>query len=179
MQVTQLNDADKLGAPMLEEIRRTAERRLHELEPLIEEAERLRDVLAVIEERTVPTPRQHPLTPAGRVRRAGGAQPASSGRAARVLTAPRAAKGANKRLILELIEQRPGITPAEIARTTGLKRTVVASTVSRLKRYGELCDHEQGGVRLPAAADDGTNGQPRRGKDDGAQRPHVALVQNS
>jgi hypothetical protein len=177
VQIAQLDEADKLGAPMLDEIRRTAERRLRELAPLLEEAERLRDVLAVIEERTVPEQQPRPRTPAARARRGGsGAGAATSGRPGRALGAPRAAKGANKRLILELIEQRPGITPAEIARTTGLKRTVVASTVSRLKRYGELCDHEQGGVRLPASGD-AARGR-RRGEDEDAQRPRVALVPN-
>jgi hypothetical protein len=63
-------------------------------------------------------------------------------------SAPRAAKGANKRVILELVGRRPGITPAQIAAATGMKRTVVASTVSRLKRHGELRDHERGGVCL-------------------------------
>jgi hypothetical protein len=33
-----------------------------------------------------------------------------------------------------------------------MKRTVAASTVSRLKRYGYLQEHEQGGVRLGGAA---------------------------
>lgn len=124
-----------IGAPMLEEIRRTAERRLREIEPLIEEAERLREVLAVIERRSI-TETVH--------QRAGHAS-----REVLATSSPRAAKGANKRLILELVGERPGITAAEIASTTGLKRTVVASTVSRLKRHGELSDYEQGGVCLP------------------------------
>lgn len=119
---------------MLDEIRSTAERRLREIEPLIDEAERLREVLAVIEHRA-PADRHHPSV--GRVRHS-----------SLLPSPPRAAKGANKSLILGLVGEQPGITPAEIASTTGLKRTVVASTVSRLKRHGELRDHEQGGVCL-------------------------------
>ncbi|HTZ88100.1 MAG TPA: helix-turn-helix domain-containing protein [Solirubrobacteraceae bacterium] len=115
---------------MLEEIRRSAEHRLHEIEPLIEEAERLREVLSAIE--------HHPSS----------SSVTSSPNGAADASGQRAPKGANKRIILELIARRPGITPAEIARTTGLKRTVVASTVSRLKRYGELEAHEHGGVRV-------------------------------
>jgi hypothetical protein len=115
---------------MLEEIRRTAEHRLLEIEPLIEEAARLRDVLSVIE------------------RRPQASSPATTVRGDSSAHARRAPKGANKRIILELVAQSPGITPAEISRLTGLKRTVVASTVSRLKRYGELEAHERGGVRV-------------------------------
>jgi hypothetical protein len=141
MQIPDLGNADGLGASMLEEIRRKAQRRLAQIEPLIEEAERLRDVLAVIEERSLPE-RPTSRRPLARSRGAVSSHP-QNGEAR-----PRAAKGANKRLILELIGQRPGITAAEIAQTTGLKRTVVASTVSRLKRYGELRDYELGGVCL-------------------------------
>jgi len=127
MQILDLSDTDALSAPMLEEIRCKVHERLRQIEPLIEEAERLRHVLAVIEERSRP----------GRLER----RPHS-----------RAPKGANKRAILNLIGRRPGITAAEIADITGLKRTVVASTVSRLKRYNELSDHEHGGLCLPGAA---------------------------
>jgi hypothetical protein len=124
---------------MLEEIRRNAELRLREIEPLIEEAQRLRDVLSVIE--------QQPLRTEG-ARIAKGARSAPG---AGETDRSRAPKGSNKRIILELIAQRPGITPAEISQLTGLKRTVVASTVSRLKRYGELEDHDRGGVCIAAS----------------------------
>lgn len=62
----------------------------------------------------------------------------------------RAPQGATKRRILGLVMEHPGITAAEIARSTGLKRTVVvASTMSRLKRTGELEPHGKG-ARVPA-----------------------------
>jgi hypothetical protein len=144
MQILGLDDTAALGAPMLEEIRRTAQRRLQQIEPLIEEAEQLRDVLKVIEKRSERGQSQR--RPSARARSQG----------------PRAAKGANKRVILELVRQRPGITPAEIASTTGMKRTVVASTVSRLKRHGELRDHEQGGVCLAGATATATSPARRR-----------------
>jgi Winged helix-turn-helix DNA-binding len=118
---------------MLEEIRRTAEHRLRQIEPLIEEAEQLRDVLDVIG------------------RRASSGEPRKRTIHTSSEAAPRAAKGANKRMILELVRERPGITAAEISALTGVKRTVVASTVSRLKRQGDLRDHEHGGVCLTAS----------------------------
>jgi hypothetical protein len=46
-----------------------------------------------------------------------------------------------------LIDEQPGIAAPEIAKLTGLKRPVVASTISRLKRTGELCAHGRG-VRI-------------------------------
>lgn len=157
MDFVRISDIDvqtAISTPMLDEIRRTAERRLREIEPLIDEAERLREVLAVIERRSVVAERARSAPSPSRGGRPGGESLLAG-------AAPRAAKGANKQLILELVGERPGITPAEIARTTGLKRTVVASTVSRLKRYGELRDYEQGGVCLPGLATAGA-GSPRR-----------------
>ena len=76
------------------------------------------------------------------------AQPAARSRGG---SDARAAKGSNKRAILALVADRPGITAAEISQATGMKRTVVASTVSRLKRYGELVEHESGGVCVPSS----------------------------
>jgi hypothetical protein len=130
IEIPQIADGEVLAASMLDEIRLNAERRLRQIEPLIEEAERLRDVLEVIDQ-----------SASCRAPRAGGEES----------SAPRAAKGANKRVILELVGRRPGITPAQIAAATGMKRTVVASTVSRLKRHGDLRDHERGGVCLASA----------------------------
>jgi hypothetical protein len=127
-EIPQIVDGEILTASILDEIRLNAERRLRQIEPLIEEAERLRNVLDVIGQSS-----------SRRTQRAGSEESS---------TAPRAAKGANKRVILELVGRRPGITPAQIAAATAMKRTVVASTVSRLKRHGELRNHERGGVCL-------------------------------
>lgn len=161
MEIDALNDHE-LGDSMLEEIRRTAERRLHEIEPLLEEAERLRDILDVIEGRfleqsgttvdkeltsdrelTRPASNGPRLRKSRQSRRQPTARPRSH-------SGERAAKGSNKRAILALVAEKPGITAAEISTMTGMKRTVVASTVSRLKRYGELIEHETGGVCVPS-----------------------------
>lgn len=124
-------------------IRQEAEARLRELEPVLEEAARLRGVLAALDG---PAPaldgpaavdvREDPAVP----------QPASSGRRA-------TPSGANKQRILEAIADSPGITPREIAVQTGIDRPVVASTVNRLKRRGEVrpeaAPGRRGGVALP------------------------------
>jgi Fic family protein len=140
MQISGVDNDDALGASMLEEIRRTAERRLQQIQPLIEEAEQLRCVLDAIAKR--------PTHGASATRSGRTSKDAAPRDAVPQDTAPRAKKGANKSVILDLARRRPGITPAEIAKLTGMKRTVAASTVSRLKRYGYLQEHEQGGVRL-------------------------------
>lgn len=164
VQVDALTDAGDFGNSMLEEIRRTAERRLHEIEPLVEEAKRLRDILEVIEGRSLVhaketgarddrAPEQEPSRAARRAQSVQGADATrSETKPGGARSAGRAAKGSNKRAILALVAERPGITVAEISAATGMKRTVVASTVSRLKRYGELIAHESGGVCRPSDA---------------------------
>lgn len=149
MQIVDVDDRDALGASMLEEIRRTAELRLRQIEPLIEEAEQLRGVLDAIAKRPA---RREQAPHSGRGTGMATAK-RTGNEVSRAKEVPRAKKGANKRVILELVERRPGITPAEIARLTGMKRTVAASTVSRLKRYGYLREHEHGGVCLGLAED--------------------------
>jgi predicted transcriptional regulator len=138
----QAQDIDSLGESMLEEIRRTATLRLRQIEPLIEEADRLREVLRALDGRPQ-AGAELARTPGRRLQAATSVSNASGGG-----VSGRAAKGANKRIILDLVAKHPGITAAEISERTGVKRTVVASTVSRLKRYGELRDHSDGGVCL-------------------------------
>lgn len=126
-------------SPTVAEIRRTAEARLRELEPLLAEAAQLRTLLAALDDAPAPAPR---LTAAPR--------PASRRRPSAGRPRGRAPQGANKRTILDVVASRPGVAAPEIAALTGMKRTVVASTISRLKRTGEL-EADGAGVRLPAA----------------------------
>ncbi len=102
-----MTDTDQSVAKIREEVCR----RLQELEPLLEEAERLRTVLAVLDSET-------PIAPNG------------------AATADHHVR-ADKASIMAYIAAHPGVTAAEIARDTGMKRTVVATTVSRLGRLGE------------------------------------------
>lgn len=59
----------------------------------------------------------------------------------------RAPRGANQSAILTVVEERPGVSVAEIASVTKIAKPTVASTVSKLKREGVLAD-EAGGVKL-------------------------------
>jgi hypothetical protein len=109
----------------------TVTARLAELQPYLDEAERLRAILAASG------------TPAG--------ADATTDQDAPAAGPSRRGAGANKSAILAVIAEQPGVTAADIARVSGMKRTVVASTVSRLKRNGEL-EPEGRGVRLPREA---------------------------
>jgi hypothetical protein len=119
------------------DIRRNAEQRLKELEPYLEEAEQLRRVIELLD-----APAPAPVAASVPRRLNPTAVPLT-------VDARRAPQGANKRRILALVMEQPGITAAEISRSTGLKRTVVASTMSRLKRTGELEQYGKG-ARVPA-----------------------------
>jgi hypothetical protein len=112
---------DAPAPAVVDEVVQTVKARLEELQPYLDEAERLRAILAASEGRA-PDPK-----------------PTADGRRR---------QGTNKAAILAVIAERPGVTAADIARVSGMKRTVVASTVSRLKRIGELEPHGRG-VRLP------------------------------
>jgi hypothetical protein len=59
----------------------------------------------------------------------------------------RAPRGANQLAILAVVEERPGVSVAEIASVTRIAKPTVATTVSKLKREGVLAD-EAGGVKL-------------------------------
>jgi DNA-directed RNA polymerase specialized sigma24 family protein len=134
MQVQEVDGREVPGNSMLDEIRRTAEHRLQEIEPLIAEAEQLRDVLLVIDPQPAPA----------------GEEKATNGTGNGNAHATHAPRGANKRIILELVAARPGITRAQIAQASGIKVSVVRSTVSRLKRHGALEEPEDGDLRVAA-----------------------------
>jgi hypothetical protein len=118
--------ADSEHPDVVDEVVQTVKARLEELQPYLDEAERLRAILAASEGRQPE------------------AKPATNGRRR---------QGTNKAAIMAVIAERPGVTAADIARVSGMKRTVVASTVSRLKRIGELEPHGRG-VKLPGTNPD-------------------------
>ena len=142
----------------VEQIRSTVEGRLRELQPMIEELERLQSILALLDDGAASrgaadgaSARLRALLaqvdidvdgglrqPIRRSRR--GTKPGRDGRAP---------QGANKQRIIEAVMQDPGVTATEISERTGVKRTVVSATINRLKRNGELEPLGQG-VRVPS-----------------------------
>jgi hypothetical protein len=148
-----------MNAAVAEQIRTTVEARLRELAPVLSELEQLQSVLAVLDDpdacrRLVGASALSALysdSDPGRSPDSGGSALVTPLRPRRLGSRRgrdgRAPQGSNKQRILTLIAEQPGIAAPEIARLTGLKRPVVASTISRLKRTGELCAHG-GGVRV-------------------------------
>ncbi len=124
----------QMTSTAVSDIRDHAERRMRELQPLLEEAEQLRQVIELLDRQSADGAASVPVPALV------AAEPAEG----------RAPQGSNKRRILALALEQPGITAADIARVTGLKRTLVASTMSRLKRTGELEQHGRG-ARVPVA----------------------------
>jgi hypothetical protein len=149
------------ASSVLAQIRETIEARLTELEPVAMELERLRRLREVVE--TLEASGQDTVTPdltalLGHASAGGdavGALPRPMVRRGRRGTKRgrdgRAPQGANKQLIIQTILERPGITAPEIAELTGIKRTIVAATINRLKRGGELEPFDEG-VRVPFVA---------------------------
>jgi hypothetical protein len=146
---------------VLAQIRETIDARMAELEPVAMELERLRRLRDVVE--TLEASGQSTVTPdltamLGHASAGGdaiGAVPRPLIRRGRRGTKRgrdgRAPQGANKQLILHTILERPGIGAPEIAELTGIKRTIVAATINRLKRCGELEAYDEG-VRVPFVA---------------------------
>jgi hypothetical protein len=157
--------ATETGAnPAGERIRGIVEARLRELRPLIAELEQLQGILELLDgaEANPDATRVSTLLGSLVIEPAGGSAPIPASASASAVqpllrrgrrgTRPgrdgRAPQGANKQRIIAKILERPGIGAAEIAEATGLKRTVVSATISRLKRTGELEPHGEG-VRVP------------------------------
>lgn len=131
---------------VVDEVVQTVNARLAELQPYLDEAERLRAILAA--SGAAPEAPAAPPAPARAARRTPAAAQGSSVPSGVSGAPSRRTQGASKSAILAVIAEQPGVTAADIARTSGMKRTVVASTISRLKRNGELEPHGRG-VRLP------------------------------
>ena len=63
-------------------------------------------------------------------------------------TGQSARRGANRKAILAVVRERPGSTAREIAEATGIARTTVASTVTRLAASGVLERVESAGGKV-------------------------------
>jgi len=151
--------------PLLPSLKREIDARMAELRPLVEEAERLEAAKdALLAEAAAMERATRRRAARGTQRRVSafpelnGAISSSAGRngsasangAAADMAADangRAPRGANQDAILAVIEERPGVSVAEIASVTKIAKPTVATTVSKLKREGVLAD-EAGGVKL-------------------------------
>lgn len=115
------------AGPAVVEICATAHQRLHELQPYLDEAVRLQAVLAA----------------ATSGRRSSAPAPSESPK--------RRPTGSNKRAILEHLAEHPDSSAVDVARDLGIERPVIASTMSRMARRGEL-QRTTRGFRIAFAA---------------------------
>jgi len=148
---------------LLPRLKREIEARLAELRPLVAEAERLDAAKeALLAEAEAERAARRRVSRAGsrngmlaelRNGALSAAPPQSAGAAAAngnghgSVEEGRAPRGGNQSAILAIVEERPGVSVAEIASVTKIPKPTVATTVSKLKRDGVLAD-EAGGVKL-------------------------------
>ena len=118
-------------AQSLEDVKRTLRERLDELRPLVEEYRELERAAAALGE-------------GGEERERERAAPARPRKAA---AAPRAPRGANKRAVLDVIAERPGVSVGEIAEITRVARPLVYGVTRAGVERGELEAVELGGGR--------------------------------
>jgi Winged helix-turn-helix DNA-binding len=138
--------------PLLPRLKREIEARLAELRPAVEEVAQLEAARRALLDERAAERRARPSAPRERQRFSignGDAAPdrVDDERAEREQSGGRAPRGANRDAILALVEERPGVSVAEIAAVTKIAKPTVAATVSKLKRDGVLAD-EMGGVKL-------------------------------
>ncbi|HEX4804641.1 MAG TPA: winged helix-turn-helix domain-containing protein [Conexibacter sp.] len=139
--------------PLLPRLKREIEARLAELRPVVAEAERLaaakEAMLAEAAAERAPVRRAAGTAPRNGAdpQRPNGSAPATPARPAEEHANGRAPRSANQQAILAIVEERPGVSVAEIAAVTKIAKPTVATTVSKLKREGVLAD-EAGGVKL-------------------------------
>lgn len=153
--------------PLLPRLKREIEARVAELRPLVEEAERLEAAKeALLAEAAAESMRRRRSTRAvgaigglrEELRSGASSTPIANGVAAapsrsrppreeKADEGARAPRGANQEAIIAIVEERPGVSVAEIASVTKIPKPTVATTVSKLKREGVLAD-EAGGVKL-------------------------------
>jgi hypothetical protein len=132
---------------LLDRITADIDRRLTELRSAFDENERLVNAREALGANGRPSTR--PKKPSR-------TKPAAA-RAQATSTRRRAPRGENRRKILELIEQRPGVSPAEIASVTGVKKPVTYATLSKLvaDRLAEKVEvGSTAGYRVPKPAGD-------------------------
>lgn len=142
-----------MNSTVAEQIRCAVETRLRELQPVVAEIEQLQSVLTILDDPGAHRGLSRASTVLGDLEQARAESYASvtplrrSRRGSKPGRDGRAPQGANKQRILAVIAEHPGIAAPQVAELTGLKRPLVASTISRLKRTGELQAHGEG-VRL-------------------------------
>jgi len=141
--------------PLIPRLKREIEARLAELRHVVAEAERLEAAKeAMLAEAATESLRGrrgvrslHAPNGVAPERLNGSATTPARSETAPEADSGRPPRGPNQTAILAIVEERPGVSVAEIAAVTKIAKPTVATTVSKLKREGVLAD-EAGGVKL-------------------------------
>jgi CRP-like cAMP-binding protein len=152
---------------LIDRIRHDIQQRLDQL---LAEADKLRHALAVLDPRGRSTPKPKPASrPTAKraantpdapkqtpTRRRTRTASTANGTSASTRTAP----GETKAKVLRALSSAQALTAGEVAKTTGLARPTVSTTLSKLAKTGEVVRAERG-YRLPST-DGGTSsaGEP-------------------
>ncbi|MGB2710034.1 MAG: helix-turn-helix domain-containing protein [Conexibacter sp.] len=132
---------------LIPRLKREIEARLAELRPIVAEVEQLKAARRALLEDMAPA-RTRLSAARPRMLAAPAAEPAErSARNGAETTNGSGVRNTTRDVILALVEERPGVSVAEIVAVTKLAKPTVATTVSKLKREGVLAD-EAGGVKL-------------------------------
>jgi hypothetical protein len=167
---------------LLPRLKQEIETRLAELRPLIAEIEQLEAAKAALLARAeLPTAVPAPAPARRRAQRNGSATrrraAAAPQRAERDEgDGERAPRGANRDAIVKLVEERPGVSVAEIASVTKIAKPTVATTVSKLKREGVFAD-EAGGVKLASRQAMTISGEPAEAPEPEALEPEAPAAE--
>jgi hypothetical protein len=123
-------------ANVLSEVRSTVEKRLRELEPLVQEHAQLRAALSALE-RTAG--RERPVATSGPKRQ----RVAAAGSGAKRRGRPRGS-GARAEQVVGLVRSEPGITIAELAKRMKIKPNYLYRVVPQLEKAGQLAKRGKG-----------------------------------
>ena len=137
----------------------------HRLEQLLAEADKLRRALAALDPRERSTPK--PKTTSPTAKRAAKTPDAPKHTPARTRTrtattanaasaSTRTAQGETKARVLAALSSENALTAGEVAKTTGLARPTVSTTLSKLSKTGEVVKADRG-YRLPSTNDGSAN----------------------
>jgi Winged helix-turn-helix DNA-binding len=143
-------------ADLLDAIQRQLRQRLDELRPLVSEYERLREA-----DRALGASPGADGSVADRERGGSGERSRRARRGTRARTSTAASREANREKILAVVDERPGVTKAELREAAGLSSAGLGQNLRRLVASGRVREEalpgEQIGYRL--AQDGGTASQ--------------------
>ena len=142
---------------MIDRIRHDIQQRL---EQLLAEADKLRHALAALDPRERSTPKPKTTTSRPTAKRAAKTPDAPKHTPARTRTrtastanaasaSTRTAPGETKARVLAALSSEHALTAGEVAKTTGLARGTVSTTLSKLSKTGEVVKADRG-YRLPS-----------------------------